>query len=96
MNLIWRRLLSSLINGTIIFLLLTSISIIAAFVLWFVALRSTLDMKWFYLLFAATYSLFGSLSTRLLPKLGGFLARIQLREVEPNKRKVIRIILSFA
>ena len=91
MGLILRRLLASMINGLIVSVILTAISLNIVLILWFTNLRSSLNLKWFALFFAMTYSLLGSMWSVWLPRLGSSIARIQLQEIKPNTRRRMKI-----
>jgi len=98
MKLILKRLLSSSINGFVIFLILLIISLITAEFLWFFPLSSSIDMKYIYLFFSLIYSIGGALNLLKLAKLGSSITGIKLIVVNKLNKKlsiVIRISLFY-
>lgn len=93
MGLIFRRFLASLINGIIIFISFTLISVIFAFWLFFSPYWIEIDLKWFFLIFAISFSVMGNLKVGLLTKLGGKIAGIQLHETNPKPNKYIKVLI---
>ncbi|MGA9109999.1 MAG: RDD family protein [Smithella sp.] len=95
MSLILRRFLASLINGTIISIILFIISYVIASVLIFIPLTSHIQMTWFYIAFATTYSIFGGLGIGWLPTLGKRIMKIHRIEIKDNFSKKIKIIFNI-
>ena len=101
MKLIFKRLVSSTINGTIILFFFIIISFFVACFFWFFPFYSDINMKYFFVIFSIGYTLIGSMSKCVLPGLGRRITGIEIRGVMGNTpthiktRIFIRTILFY-
>ncbi|MCK9294877.1 MAG: hypothetical protein M0P70_07305 [Desulfobulbaceae bacterium] len=91
MSLIFRRIISSIVNGTLIFFFLCLVSTAIAIVFWFYPVKSSIDLSIFYLIFAFSYTMIGSLGISSLPRIGSILTGIKINKIGTQNNKSLSI-----